>query len=433
MVGSAAIKDIPTIDEDTGAIPNGYKQTEVGLVPEDWKYKGLNDTASLKARIGWQGLTTAEYLDNGKYFLVTGTEFKNGTIDWNNCWFVEKLRYDQDKNIQVNNDDILITKDGTIGKIAYVNNVPLPATLNSGVFVIRPIKDAFLPKYFYYVLNSNIFGSFLNKLSAGSTINHLYQKDFVKFCYPLPPTKKEQEAIASALSDTDDWIASLETLIAKKQALKEGAMQELLSGKRRLEGFEGKWEDKKLGKLATIQRGASPRPIDDPIWFEQNSNIGWVRISDVTKSGMYLYETQQKLSEKGVSKSRPVEKNNLIMSICATVGRPVITKIDVCIHDGFVVFQNLEAEKKYLYYFLQYIERNWSKHGQTGSQMNLNTGLINSTKISIPKDRQEQKAIASILSDMDNEISQLEQKLEKAKQIKQGVMQALLTGRIRLV
>ena len=121
------------------------------------------------------------------------------------------------------------------------------------------------------------------------------------------------------------------------------------------------------------------------------------------------------------------------MSICATVGRPVITEIDVCIHDGFVVFDKVEINKHFLYYILKSIEDDWSRHGQTGSQMNLNTGLINRTEVPLPSSSEEQALIAAILTDMDKELAALQGKLSKAIQIKQGMMQELLTGRTRLV
>jgi type I restriction enzyme S subunit len=235
------------------------------------------------------------------------------------------------------------------------------------------------------------------------------------------------------LSDADALIESLEQLLAKKRHLKQGAMQELLTGKKRLPSFSGKWELKRLGDIAKIQRGASPRPIDSPIWFDENSTVGWVRISDVTSSGMFLCETTQRLSPQGIQSSRPVSRGSLIMSICATVGRPVITQIDVCIHDGFVVFDNLRVGREFLYYILKFIEDNWSRHGQTGSQMNLNTVLINRTEVSVPSTVEEQIAIAAVFSDMDAEIATLETKLSKARQLKTGMMQELLTGRIRLI
>ena len=198
-----------------------------------WTEKNMAQDSYLKARIGWQGLTTVEYLETGKYILITGTDFQNGKLDWDNCCYVEQERYDQDKNIQVNLGDILLTKDGTIGKVAYVDKLPKPATLNSGVFVIRPINESYHPLYFYYVLRSKIFKDFLNKLQAGSTINHLYQKDFVHFLFNAPPVP-EQRAISQILYDIDLEIESLEHHLYKTVNLKTGMMQQLLSGKTRL-------------------------------------------------------------------------------------------------------------------------------------------------------------------------------------------------------
>jgi type I restriction enzyme, S subunit len=227
-------------------------------------------------------------------------------------------------------------------------------------------------------------------------------------------------------------VSGLDRLIAKKRDLKQAVMQQLLTGQTRLPGFRGEWEVKRLSDLARIQRGASPRPIESPLWFDENSSIGWVRISDVTKSGMFLRGTVQRLSRRGVQHSRPVASGSLIMSICATVGRPVITDINVCIHDGFVVFDNLQADKFFIYYVLKWIEPEWSKRGQTGSQMNLNTGLIKGNHINLPP-RPEQTAIAEVLTDMDTELAALEQRREKTRALKQAMMQELLTGRTRLV
>jgi type I restriction enzyme S subunit len=181
-----------------------------------------------------------------------------------------------------------------------------------------------------------------------------------------------------------------------------------------------------------ITRGASPRPIENPLWFDSRSLVGWVRISDVTRSGRYLMETKQKLSEEGVRRSRAVPSGSLIMSICATVGRPIETKIDVCIHDGFVVFDQPAVEQSYLYHVLSSLEPTWSKHGQTGSQMNLNTSLINACLIPLPTSKIEQRAIAAALSDIDALIAKLDELITKKRNIKQATMQQLLTGQTRL-
>jgi type I restriction enzyme, S subunit len=200
----------------------------------EWQVKRLGDDATLKARIGWQGLTTSEYLDSGDFILVTGTEFRDGQIAWQDCYFVDEGRYRQDSYIQLRKNDVLITKDGTIGKVALVRDLPKPATLNSGVFVVRPRSGSFDPVFFYYVMTSRVFDEFLSRLTAGSTIVHLYQKDFVGFAFNAPPTLAEQTAIAEVLSDMDADLAALEAQAAKARAVKQGMMQELLTGRVRL-------------------------------------------------------------------------------------------------------------------------------------------------------------------------------------------------------
>lgn len=200
----------------------------------EWNKINLAKKSKIKARIGWQGLTTNEYLDDGFAYLVTGTDFVNGKIDWNGCHYVAKDRFDQDKNIQIQNGDVLITKDGSLGKTALVKGLNKPATLNSGVFVIRPIQEAYDPTFVYYILSSFVFKDFLDHLSAGSTIIHLYQKDINKFEFAAPPTIEEQTVIAAILSDMDNEIEALEQKLAKARQVKQGMMLQLLTGKIRL-------------------------------------------------------------------------------------------------------------------------------------------------------------------------------------------------------
>lgn len=180
------------------------------------------------------------------------------------------------------------------------------------------------------------------------------------------------------------------------------------------------WEVKKLGEISNIYRGASPRPISDPKWFDKNSNIGWIRISDLTKSDKYLYKTEQYLSKEGIKKSRFVEKNNIIMSICATVGKPIITKIDACIHDGTIVYQNLILDKMFLYYYLDHVEDRWSRYGQTGSQMNLNVGIVSNEQIPNPP-LKEQEKISDILSTWDKAIEIIEKLIKEKEEQKKGL------------
>lgn len=209
-------------------------QTEWGAIPKDWKTLSIGKCCSIKARIGWQGLKKTEYQSSGEYVLVTGTDFLNGRIDWKSCVYVSKKRYEQDNNIQIVKHDILITKDGTIGKVAFLDDVPCLGTLNSGIFVVRSHSLELDQCYLSKIFESFIFDAFLESLVAGSTINHLYQKDFVHFNFPVPPTVLEQTAIANILSDCDSEIAALEEKRDKYKEIKQGMMQQLLTGKIRL-------------------------------------------------------------------------------------------------------------------------------------------------------------------------------------------------------
>jgi len=234
------LTDVEALIENLEALITKKKNIKQAAIQElfcpnaGWLEKKLGNTCILKGRIGWQGLTTAEYLDSGDYRLVTGTDFLNGYIDWNHCHYVDESRYVQDKNIQLKKNDILVTKDGTIGKVAIVDKLEKPATLNSGVFVIRPIDDAFHPGFMYHLLRSHIFSIFLDQLCAGSTINHLYQKDFVNFTYPVPVTLLEQVSIANSLSSMDEEIIALEAELEKIILIKKGILHELLTGRIRL-------------------------------------------------------------------------------------------------------------------------------------------------------------------------------------------------------
>lgn len=192
------------------------------------------------------------------------------------------------------------------------------------------------------------------------------------------------------------------------------------------------WQRVRLGDICEIKRGASPRPIENPKWFCTNSNVGWVRISDISKNSRFLYKTAQKLSKKGIEKSRLVKQNSLIMSMCATIGKPIITKIDTCIHDGFVVFENPKIDLNYLYYFLCYIEKEWLESGQQGSQVNLNVDLIKNKEVFYPKDLNEQSTIANILSDLDRYLCALDALILKKEGVKKALSFELLSQRKRL-
>lgn len=199
----------------------------------EWENVPFNAVITPKARIGWQGLKKHEYSMSGYSYLIGGTDFHDGTVRLDNISFVTKERYAMDTNIQVAENDVLVTKDGTIGKVAIVPPLSKPATLNSGVFVFRTAKRL-APSFLYRVLSSSVFKKFIDALSAGSTIKHLYQKDLKKFEFSMPKDIDEQIAIVEVLSSLDSEISAIKEGKDKMLQIKAGAIDDLLTGRIRL-------------------------------------------------------------------------------------------------------------------------------------------------------------------------------------------------------
>lgn len=189
----------------------------IGDIPEHWKVKKIKHCCYVKGRVGWNGLKASEFLIEGFAYLITGTDFKDGLVDWENCYHIDEERYREDPFIQLKNEDLLITKDGTIGKLAIVDKLDKPACLNSGIFVVRSLLSTFDTRYLYWILQSNVFRNFNEFTSYGATIQHLYQNVFVNFDFCLPVIK-EQKSIANFLYTKT---AQIDKLIANKQKLIE--------------------------------------------------------------------------------------------------------------------------------------------------------------------------------------------------------------------
>lgn len=412
---------------------SGYKMTEVGVIPEDWEVKNVSESCLIKARIGWQGLKKSEYMSSGDYLLITGTDFDNGQVNWKSCAYVSKARYEQDSNIKIRPQDILISKDGTIGKVAYLGMIPKAGTLNSGIFVIRANDRKIDQVYLSKIFMSFYFEEFLNRLVAGSTINHLYQKDFVKFCFPLP-NSEEQVAIATALSDVDSLISALTKKIEKKKAIKQGLMQQLLTGKKRLPGFNDKWKSMLLGDIAEVKDGTHQTPK-----YVKSGGKPFYSVENVTADDFKNVKHISLEEHKALTSNYRIEKGDVLMTRIGSIGCCKYVDWDVDA-SFYVSLALLKINEKYDSKFISYLSniKSFKEEVMLNSLVfaipqKINLGNISLIKVYIPTSKAEQTAIANILSDCDSEIAELEEKRDKYKEIKQGMMQQLLTGKIRLI
>jgi type I restriction enzyme, S subunit len=329
--------------------------------------------------------------------------------------------------------DILITREAPLGEVCLVPS-DVRVCLGQRMMLYRPDRDKVDGHFLLYALMSSGVQNNLLKKIGGSTVGHAKVGDIRNLQVPIPPTKPEQEAIAEALSDAVALIDSLRQLLAKKRHLKQGATQDLLSGKKRLPGFSGEWEMKRLGDVAAIRSGGTPSTTQPQFW---DGDVLWCTPTDITglNGFKYLTDTTRKISRLGLisSSAEVIPPNSIVMTSRATIGECAINLVPVSTNQGFknfIPFENVDVE--FLYYLLLTQKQGFIRLCGGSTFLEIGKSQLAAYEVRVPR-RAEQTAIAAILSDMDAEIGALEAKLAKTRQLKQGMMQQLLTGRIRLL
>ena len=436
----------------------GYKQTDLGIIPEAWGIKSLNEISSMHGRIGWQGLKESEFTMNSEEpYLVTGMNFKDGAITWDEIYHISMKRYEMARDIQLKPNDVLMTKDGTIGKILFIDEIPYPckASLNSHLLVFRPVGDSYFPRFLYYLLQSRFFRNHIELNKSGSTFFGISQEAVGKFRVALPK-KQEQESIALSLSDLDKLINTLNQFIEKKKLIKQAAMQELLPGKKRLPGDWITTKTKKMTDLGLIPEDWGIKNLSDLCAKDglvRGPFGGSIKKEFFVEDGIKVYEQKnaiyrdiqlgtyfidyRKFSEL---KRFEVFSGDFIISCSGTIGR--VYQIPENAPKGIInqallkitLNSNIIFDKYFFYYFeWEDFQKKIVDSTQGGAMKNL-VGMneFRNTLVALPASKDEQYAIAQVFMNMDSEIEALEQERDKYKQLKVGLMQQLLTGRIRL-
>ena len=392
---------------DERNVPEGYKLTEVGVIPEDWAHVTLKELTNM---IGDGIHTTPKYVSNSDFYFINGNNLGDKKIIiYSDTKCVSKIEYEKHKE-KLNEKSLLMSINGTIGNLSFYNNEKV--ILGKSACYMN-IKTSILRSYVYYQLQTNNVMKFYDYEMTGSTIRNLSLKSIRNTPIPVPANEVEQKSIAEALSDTDNLIQSIENLIDKKKKIKQGAMQQLLTGKKQLPGFSGEWEVKKLGEIADVYQ---PKTISESDFTED----GYLVYGANGIVGRYSFYNHEKWQVTITCRGSTCGTVNKTREKSWITGNAMVVNLD----------NNNKVSKMFIYYFLRSYD---FKNYITGSgQPQIVRGPLLTLEIKLPT-VEEQKAIAQVLSDMDAEIEALEEKLEKVKTIKQGMMQELLTGRIRLI
>ena len=411
---------------------SGYKMTEVGVIPEDWEVKELSSISEIKSgkRLPKGSLVTSS---KTPYPYIRVIDMNMGYLNLSDIMYVPENVQPMISKYIISKNDIYISVAGTLGLVGKIPEELDGANLTENANRITEIQCN--RDYLMYYMMSPLIQ---NVIEAERTIGaqpKLALQRIRDFYIVLPGDNREQTAIAAALSDADSLISALTKKIEKKKAIKQGLMQQLLTGKKRLPGFCGDWIKKKVSSVSDILRGGSPRPIEN--YIVKSGGVNWIKIGDVDSSAKYIFRTNEQIIESGIQYSRFVHSGDLLLSNSMSFGRPYILKTEGCIHDGWLVIQNYDKyfDKEFLYYLLGSDEvlKQYKSLAAGSSVLNLNKDIVGKVVLYFPPSISEQTAIANILSDCDSEIAALEEKRDKYKEIKQGMMQQLLTGKIRLI
>lgn len=422
--------------EERGLKP-GYKETEIGILPEEWEVVSLEELGS------WKGGATPS-MSNPSYWL-DGTIYWASSSDIKNIHITETGNLITDAAVKKSSTTLLqkgailiVTRSGILKRYLPIAKNNIPVAINQDIKALIP-NSRIIADYCLQVLLAHGPNILSTCMKAGTTVESIEYTWLKRYRIPLPPLH-EQHAIAAALSDVDALINSLDKLIAKKHDIKQGAMQELLIGKRRLSGLSGEWGTRQLGEIGAIYGGLSGKSGADfgcgqsqyiPFVNVMNNSIvdvndfGYVNVSD--------REAQNRAIAGDLFFNASSETPNEV-GMCSVLLQdiPKLYLNSFCF--GYRFNKNVVANGLYFVYFFRssYGRKFLYTLAQGSTRYNLSKGEFLMLQIPFPS-IQEQHAIAEAIFDMDAEITALERKRDKTRALKQAMMQELLTGKTRLV
>lgn len=408
----------------------GYKQSELGEIPENWGFLTVQELIDKGGIVSHLDGNHGELYPRSNEFknfgvpYIGANNFYSGHVDLQGCKFLSEEKASLFKKGVAKDGDILFAHNATVGPVAKLKTSIKYVILSTTATYFRTNGALLNNDYLLHFMRSELFSSQYKSIMSQSTRNQVPITAQRKLVVVIPPIEEQRE-IAASLSDVDDLINSLNLLIAKKRDIQQAAMQQLLTGQRRLPGFSGEWEVKRLGDLCKLGMGRTPSRLNSAYW---GSGYKWLSIANL--KGKVVSESSEQVTELAAKQMSLISKGTLLMSFKLSIGRLAFAGCDLFTNEAICSFNDLRVNAEYLYYALQRVD--FSLYGkQAVKGFTLNKASLQLVEVAIPT-REEQAAIAAILSDIDTELAALEARCEKARQLKQGMMQELLTGRIRL-
>lgn len=398
----------------THTIPDGYKQTEAGVIPNDWMSRQLGEECELITKGTTPTSIGENFKNSGISFIKIESLSDSGEIIKDKVAYIDSATNNLLKRSQLKEHDVLVSIAGALGRISIITKDLLPANINQALAIVRlNNKSDLVTSYLYNYLKSNKIQNHIQSISVQGAQANISLQNVNEFPIGIA-SSKEQLAIASVLSDLDLLIQKTGKLIAKKRVIKQGAMQELLTGRRRLPGFSEKWEVKKLGELLTYDQ-----PTKYLVKSEDYSDNFSIPVLTAGKTFVLGYTNE----EVGVFNNLPTIIFDDFTTASKFVDFPFKAKSSAM---KMLSPRNKDINLRFLFERMQLINLVLGDHKRYWISEYQNI------EINMPES-DEQLAIEKCISDMDGEIKFLEQKLEKYNEIKQGAMQVLLTGKIRLI
>lgn len=390
----------------------------------DWVEKPLGNVADFSKG---RGYSKSDLCKSGYPIVLYGRLYTNyQTVITDVDTFVSN---DKDSLKSKGNEVVVPASGETSEDIARASVIKHSNIIIGGDLNIITLQAGYESSFTALSISHGKHQSELASKAQGKSVVHIRNSDLKELSLEFP-TPTEQTAIGNFFKQLDDSIALHKRKHQQTQQLKKAMLTKLFPQKGqtqpeiRLQGFSGDWEEKRLGDVANIRRGASPRPIEDPKWFDKNSSVGWLRISDVTSQNGRVRHIQQKLSKLGEEETLVLTTPHLILSIAATVGKPVINYVPTGVHDGFVVFLGLTSDKEFLYQWLDNSISKWRKLGQPGSQLNLNSEIVKLQTCFFPSPK-EQTAIGNFFKQLDDTLALQTQQINTLDNVKKAFLQKM--------